>query len=48
MISKLFFRDNEKVLCIGNDYGKIRQKYPYMKNINYVIIIFSRQPNLPN
>ena len=39
MVSKLFFRDNEKVLCIGCDYGKIKQKYSYLKFIDYVEVV---------
>lgn len=35
MISKILLRDNDKILCIGSDYGRIKQKCPYIKTVEY-------------
>src|SRR6266404_5847368 len=33
MLSKLLFRDNERVLCIGDDYGEIIKKKVYVREL---------------
>src|SRR5438132_3909850 len=36
MVSKLCFRDNEKILCVGPDYGKMKKKHPYIRIVDHV------------
>jgi len=36
MMSKILLYDNENILSVGCDYGKIKQKYPFVKKIDYI------------